>query len=145
MNMATPCPRVPIKKSFLRPTLSTRLNSVSCLHCHPICSRSDSQERRKRKEGVDDGEDTTENERELSVELNLVLEQDRRVVDDTGAISTHRTKQFKDPRVATTELLEELGRSTDKSTTEMLLLSTLEDITVSVRRKTGLSGNSIRN
>lgn len=71
----------------------------------------DEDERRNREDGVDDGQYTTEDERQLSFEANLVFKENRSVVDDG---------------VASTELLEDLGRSTDSHSSEVLLLAVLE-------------------
>lgn len=90
----------------------------------------DEQERGEGKERVDDRKDTTEDEGQLSVEADLVLEQDGRVVDD---------------RVTSTELLEDLSRGTDNSTTEVLLLSALEHITLPSGLGAGLSLERIDN
>lgn len=71
----------------------------------------DEDERRDGENGVDDSEDTTENEGELSFEADLVFEENCRVVDDG---------------VASTKLLEDLGRGTDGHSSEVLLLAVLE-------------------
>lgn len=68
-------------------------------------------ERRDGEDGVDDGQDTTEDKRELSLEANLIFEENGGVVNDG---------------VATTELLEDLGRGPNKHSSEVLLLAALE-------------------
>lgn len=73
----------------------------------------DEDERKQSEEHVDDRKDTTKNERKLHVETDLLVEQDSGVVDDG---------------VASTKLLEELGRGTDESTGKVLLLALLEDV-----------------
>jgi len=93
----------------------------------PSSDLLDEEERGEGEDGVDDGKDTTEDEGQSSLKTDLLLEQDGRVVNDG---------------VTTTELLEKLGRSTDQSSTQVLLLSTLEQVS-GARLELGLSGDSI--
>lgn len=67
----------------------------------------------KGEDGVNNGQDSSENERKLGREVDVLLEENSRVVDDS---------------VATTELLEELSRGTDESSSHVLLLALLEQI-----------------
>ena len=73
----------------------------------------DEEEGREGEDGVDDGQNSSKNERKLGREVDVLFEKNGRVVDDG---------------VATTELLEELGRSSDESSSHVLLLAVLEQI-----------------
>ena len=71
------------------------------------------EERGQGEGGVDDREDSAEDERQTGLETDLVFEKDRAVIDHG---------------VTTSNLLEELCRGADEGTTKVLLLATLENI-----------------
>jgi len=93
----------------------------------PSTDPLDEEEGRKGEDGVDNGKNSSEDERQSGLETDVLLEENGRVVDDS---------------VATTELLEELGRSSDESTSHVLLLALLEEV-LGGRLDSRLSGNGV--
>lgn len=86
------------------------------------------QERGQGESGIDDRQDTTENERQTTLEPDVLLEELGGVVNDG---------------ITSSELLEQLGRGTDGNTAEVLVATTLEQVTVA-SLDVGLSSESVR-